>query len=88
MSKILENAIHDELYKTLLSKWQSDFRPGHSTQSAVTYLNETILKNIDSGILTGIVFLDLKKAFDTVNHSLLITKLKSYGIMENGLVTI
>ncbi len=87
VSKLLEKAVHDELYQylqenVLLSKLQLGFRPGHSTQSALTYLNESILNNVDSGMLTGIVFLDLKKAFDTVDHSLLLTKLKSYGITE------
>jgi hypothetical protein len=41
------------------------------------------LKNIDQGKLTGVLFIDLSKAFDTVNHNVLIHKLKSFGICEN-----
>ena len=90
-SKILERAVHDQLYQylhnnNLLNKWQSGSRPNYSTVSALTYVNEEILKNIDSGNLIGAVFLDLKKAFDTVDHELLIQKMSHYGITNNPLI--
>ena len=93
VSKILERAVHDQLYQhlhthNLLNKWQSGFRPHYSTTSALTYVNEEILKHIDNGKLIGIVFLDLKKAFDTVDHELLIQKLPHYGITNNTLLWI
>ena len=74
--KIFERAIHKQLYdhlvtNKLLPQFQSGFRPGHSTSTALLDVSDYILKNIDEGNLTGAVFLDLSKAFDIIDHSLL-----------------
>ncbi|CAB4020325.1 Hypothetical predicted protein, partial [Paramuricea clavata] len=41
--------------------------------------------NIDNGLINGVVFIDLKKAFDTIDHQIILQKLKNYGIDENSL---
>ena len=51
-----------------------------STELAATLLLDDIRKNVDKGQLVGAVFVDLSKAFDTISHSNLLTKLPSYGI--------
>jgi len=85
ISKILERAVHDQLYKYLttnniLHPSQSGFRTNHSTATTLLDTSDYILKNMDEGKATGAIFLDLKKAFDTINHSLLIQKLKNCGV--------
>ena len=59
------------------------FRPKLSTEVALAHFADRVLKKLDNGMLTGAVFLDLSKAFDTVDHSLLLTKLKQIGASDN-----
>ena len=68
-----------------MSPTQFGFRRGRCTSQAVLYLTEHIRKNIDIGNLTGAVYIDLRKAFDTVNHGHLLTKLSYHGIVNNEL---
>ena len=67
----------------IIYKYQFGFRHRHSTQQAIITLINTITSSIDSGDLMIGVFLDLKKAFDTVTHSILIRKMYAYGIRGN-----
>ena len=72
-SKIMERAVQVQLLKFLtdlniLSIYQSGFRKKHSTETAVVYLADYILEEMDKQKLTGAAFIDLKKAFDLVNH--------------------
>jgi len=63
-----------------LSSQQFGFRRNRSTSSAVVYFTVIVRKSMDRDQLTGALFVDLKKAFDTVDHSILISKLPLYGI--------
>ena len=62
----------------LLNKNQFGFRPNSSTQFAITLIHDKLIKNIDNGLYTCCIFLDLSKAFDTVNHTILLWKLYHY----------
>ena len=64
----------------LICKHQFGFRSKHSTQHAVISLVNNITNSLDSSNIVIGVFLDLKKAFDTVDHAILLKKLYSYGI--------
>ena len=77
MSKIIEWIIHDQTMNFLsdnnvLYKLQSAFRKFHSTSSCLSYLYDKITKGFDSGLLTGVVLIDLQKAFDTIDDNILI----------------
>ena len=85
ISKILEKIIHKRLYNFLLLQnifyeSQYGFRPKHSTINAVTELSNHVINSIDNKQCTLAVFLDLSKAFDTIDHMTLLAKLAHYGI--------
>ena len=67
----------------LFYKYQFGFRKGHSTSHAIITLVERVSKAVDTGKYVVGVFLYLKKAFDTVDHGILLKKLYLYGIRRN-----
>ena len=85
INKLLEKIIHKRVYKFLekykiLYKYQFGFRLGHSTNHALVEITEKIRKALDAGDLACGIFIDLQKAFDTVNHDILLNKLEHYGL--------
>ena len=48
--------------------------------TCILKMTDTVYRNMDRGLLTGVVFLDLKKASDTVDHAILLQKLKSFNL--------
>jgi len=84
-SKIFEKLMHKNLVSFLdtnniIAKHQFGFRSGLFTFLVLNQLHNYILCLNDSGKYTCGIFLDLKNAFDTVNHKILLDKLKHYGI--------
>ena len=90
-AKIIEKVAAHQLYdffeqNVLLTKSQYGFRKGMSTESAVCTLYDTIVSNIDSGKFTLSVFLDLAKAFDSIDRDILLKKLECYGVRGSALL--
>ena len=88
--KIMEKLMHKRLYSFLnehdiLFKNQFGFRKNNSTSFALIQITERIKETIDNKKYGCGIFIDLRKAFDTVNHDILLTKLHHYGIKGNAL---
>ena len=69
--------------ENVIYKQQFGFRPKHSTTHAIIRITETIREALDKGKFACGVFVDLQKAFDTVNHKVLLKELYQYGIRGN-----
>ena len=82
IARIFEKLLYEQLYKyfkdnEILRKTQWGFLYKHSTALALNNCTSDWLLNIDRGNVNTVVFLDIKKAFDTIDHSILLINLKS-----------
>ena len=90
VAKIMEHIIHKQLIRYLaehkfISPDQFAYLKGHSTEHCLHRLINDILENINENEKTALCFLDIRKCFDTINHNILLEKLKCYGIRNNEL---
>ena len=88
ISKIIEKVIHGQTQAYLdenkiLYRFQSTFRKHFFTDSCLSYLNNKITPGFESGLHTGMILIDLQKAFDTINHEILINKMEFLGFSKN-----
>ena len=90
VAKILESLISKQLETYLeengvITEHQAGFRRQHSTQTSLLNVTNQWYINMDNGCLNGALFLDLKKAFDCVDHDILLMKMYTYGIQDQAL---
>ena len=90
LSKVYERHISNSLKlflekHKLLNNQQSGFRKFHSCETALTQIVDNWIEAINNNNLVGTIFLDLTKAFDLINHSLLIEKLKCYRFCSKSI---
>ena len=90
ISKFFERIMFIQIHNhfsmhNLFYSGQYGFRANHSTQFAALELIDRITQDLDQGNMPITILMDLSKAFDTLNHDILIYKLKSYGLSEAAL---
>ena len=81
LSKIGERHVHNALYSflsenNLIYTRQSGFRPRHSTETALIKIIDDLLFNLDNDCVSGMVLIDYRKAFDMIDHTVLLKKLE------------
>ena len=90
LSKLQEKIVYKRVYQFLekieqIFPSQYGFRTSHSCENAVSELLSTIIKGKEQSLCTVSLFLDLSKAFDSLEHEMMLKKLESYGIHGNVL---
>ena len=86
MEKLLDNQLHKYLNMNgLLTSCQSSFMACHSTATALSKFTDDWLNSLHAENYTGLVFFDLKKAFNKVDHDILLQKLAPYIIQGHAL---
>ena len=86
-SKVFEKVIHHQTSaflnsRDLLNIYQSGFRKNHSTDHCLSFLNNTILKGFDQDLMSCMTLIDLQKAFNTIDHDILLQKLYAIGFSK------
>ena len=88
LSKLFEKNMYDEIIDFIensLSPYLFGFRKGHSTEQCLVVMLEAWRKALDEKGTAGAMLTDLSKAFDCLNHNLLIAKLNAYGFSLDAL---
>ena len=90
LAKIFERILHNRIIKFFLkskviAENQYGFMKNKGTKDAIAYLTDYVVKNLDARQCTAAVMLDFSKAFDTVQHVMLLEKLEFYGIRGKSL---
>ena len=93
LSKIFERILHEQMYEycienAIIPNAQCGFRKGYDTSVALINVLDDIFRAHDKKMNTILVLLDFSKAFDTVNHDLLLAKLQYYGYSNESCMLI
>ena len=91
LSKIIEKIIHGQVQKCLdekkiLYRYQSGFHAHHSTDTCLSYLSDKILQGFEAKMFTGMVLIDLQKAFDTIDHKIFLDKMTCLGFSNSTIL--
>ena len=91
LSKVLEKVVVDQLNTHINSsntsnQYQSAYRKFHSTETALLKIHSDILASVDAGKVTALTLLDLSAAFDTIDHTILLSRLDDwFGVTGKAL---
>ena len=88
LSKVFERFVLNQTEEFLslnkvLYDYQSGFRKNYSKDTCLYFLNDKILKGFDDVLVTGMILINFQKAFDTINHDILLKKLSIIGFSDH-----
>ena len=91
ISNMIEKIIHNQTQSFLdenkiLYTYQSGFRKHYSTDTSLSYLADRVRNGFEKGLLTGMILIDLQKALDTNDHSILSEKMKCLSFSESTIM--
>ena len=89
LSKIIERIVHEQPEEILsmnkiLYRFQSSFRKNYSANTFPGHLTGKITTGFEKGLFTGMTLIDLRKACDTIDHQILLKKMKYFGFFKNA----
>ena len=92
ISKVFEKEVFQQLYhylkvNSILSRFHSGFRPLHSTVSVLIQMCDDWYDSMDKGKLTGVIFLGIRKAFYSIDDSILLEKVQFNGVADRELMS-
>ncbi|PIK39502.1 hypothetical protein BSL78_23656 [Apostichopus japonicus] len=86
IERVVSSRINDHISDNLSDVFQSAYKQNHGTETALIRVNNDILTALDNGMITALVLLDLSAAFDTVDHDVLIFRLRNHlGLRDTAL---
>ena len=90
ISKVIERIVHEQIQEYLdtnkiLYRYQSGFRPYHSTDTRLSYLSDRIIQGFENKMFTGMILIDLQKVFDTIDHEIFLGKMKHLGFANSSI---
>ena len=88
VAKLIERILHKQISHYIdqyLSKFLCGYRKGYNAQQALIIMLEMWCTSLDNKAFSGAILMDLSKAFDILNHELLIAKLHAYGFTKKAL---
>ena len=88
ISKLFEKEVFGQLYQylisnSLLSRFQSGFRPKHSTLSILLQKSDNWLESMDNGEITGLISVDIRKAFNSIDHKILLKTMQEQFVFRD-----
>ena len=88
--KVIEKIVHEQTPEysetnKIFHRYQSSFHPHYSTDTCLSYLSDNIIQGFENWMFTGMILIDLQKAFDTIDHDNFLRKMKHLAFSDSAI---